>query len=147
VSVRKSRIERDNAREIIFVKENIIVGRFTRAEQTRVTVEIVIKLDWADNVRVYNRAREAVIVLVAIGIRNREENNFVVFANDNESNCGIKIKFIACLCRFVGDGEEAEVGEIIRNTNTTRNAGTDAPRMRRSSSLIIVLNSPSETPS
>jgi hypothetical protein len=47
----------------------------------------------------------------------------VVFANDNESNCGIKIKLIACLCRFVGDGEEAEVGEIIRNTKTTRNAG------------------------
>ena len=121
---RYSRVEsRDNAREIIFVKEKIIVGWFACAEYARVTVEIVITLDWANNVRVYNRAWDAVIVLVAISIRNREENHFVVFANDDESNGGTEIKFIACLCRFIGDGEEAEVGNIIRNTNTTRNAG------------------------
>jgi len=83
--------------EIIFVKEKIIVGWFACAEYARVTVEIVITLDWANNVRVYNRAWDAVIVLVAISIRNWEENHFVVFANDDESNSGIEIKFIACL--------------------------------------------------
>ena len=122
------------------------MGWFARAEYARVAIEIVIKFDWAHNVRVYNRAWDAVIVPVSIGIRNREENHFVVFSNDDESDGWIKIKFITRICRFVGDGEEAEVGDIIRNTNATRNA-TDTPRMRLSSSSIIVLNSPSETPS
>jgi hypothetical protein len=50
VSVLESQIERENAREIIFVKKNIEVGRFARAEQTRVAIEIEVKFNRADNI-------------------------------------------------------------------------------------------------
>lgn len=80
--------------------EKVIMGWFARAEYARVAVEVVIRLDWADNVRVYNRARDTVIVPVAISIRNWEEDHFVVFANNDESNRRIKIKFITSICRF-----------------------------------------------
>ena len=71
----------------------------------------------------------------------------MVFADDDESNGGTKIKLIACLCRFVDDGEEAEVGRSLGTRTQRETQGVDTPRIRRSSSLTIVLNSLSETPS
>ena len=70
---------------------------FARAEQARVAVEVIVELDWADNIRVYDRARAAVVVLVAIGTRSREEDHFVVLANNDESNNWFELEFFARL--------------------------------------------------
>ena len=99
--------------------------RFARAEQACVAIKIIVKFYRADNIRVYNRAWEAVIVLVTISVRNREEDHFVVFSNDNECDCGIKIKFITCICRLVGGGEDAKVRDMIRNAITAKNVGDE----------------------
>lgn len=99
--------------------------RFARAEQACVAIKIIVKFYRADNIRVYDRAWEAVIVLVTISMRNREEDHFVVFANNNECDCGIEIKFIACICRSVGGGEDAKVGGMIRNAITAKNVGDE----------------------
>ena len=120
-----SRIKRDNARKIIFIEENIVVCQFACAEQPCVAIKIVVELYRADNIRIYDRPWEAVIVLVAISMRNREEDHFVVFANNNESNCWIKIKFVTCICRLVGGGEDAKVRGMIRNAITARNVGDE----------------------
>ena len=98
--------------------------RFACAEQPCVTIKIVVELDRADNIRIYDRPWEAVIVLVTISMRNREEDHFVVFANNNECDCGIKIKFITCICRSVG-GEDTKVRDMIRNAITAKNVGDE----------------------
>lgn len=120
-----SRIKRDNAREIIFVEENIVVCWFARSEQPCVTIKIIVELYRADNIRVYDRPWEAVIIFVAISMRNREEDHFVVFANDDECDCGIKIKFGTCICWSVGGGEDAKVRDMIRNAISAKNEGDE----------------------
>lgn len=85
ISVGNSRVElrERDAREVILVNEDVIVSWFARAEQARVAIKVVVELDWADHVRVYDRAREAVLVPVAVGVRSGEKDHFVVLADDD----------------------------------------------------------------
>jgi len=87
-----------------------------------VAIEIVIKLDWADDVRVYDGAREAVILLVAVGTRNGEEDHFVVLADDDESDGWVEVKFGACVCGVGG-------GAIVRSTNAREKRDTQGTHL------------------
>ena len=67
----------------------------------------------------------------------------MIFSNDNECDCGAEIESYACVCGLV---RSEEMREIIRSRNTRQKSQGDAFRMKRSSSSIMALNSPSETP-
>ena len=58
-------------------------------------VEVIVELDWADDIRVYDCAWAAVVVLVAVA--RGEEDHFVVLANDNKGDGWAEIEFFARL--------------------------------------------------
>jgi hypothetical protein len=136
----------NNARQLILVKENVVVSRLARAEQACVAVEVVISFDWAYDIGVYNRARATIpesLVTVALG--TREKDNFVGFGDDNKGDRGAEIESCTCIYGFaVVSRREISLGARTRGKG---GKGWDGLRMRLSSSLITVLNSPSDTPS
>jgi hypothetical protein len=88
-----------NSREVILVKENVVVSWLARAEQACVTVEIVIVLYWVHNIGVNDSAREAVpFFQVTVALGPREEHNFVVLRHDNKCNCRVEPESCACFC-------------------------------------------------
>ena len=88
----------NNAREVVFIEENIVVSRLACAKQTCVAVEVVIAFNWAHNIRVYDCARATVPIIVTVAIGTREEDNFVGFSDDNKSDCGVEIE--SCTCAY-----------------------------------------------
>jgi len=82
--------------EVVLVKENIVVCRLTRAEQSRMTIEVIIKFNWTNNCRVNDSARRAVATAVSIGVGGRKEYDFVILADDDERNFWFEAQFVAC---------------------------------------------------
>lgn len=39
----------DDVRELVLIDEDIVVRRLARAKQSRVTIEVIVKLHWADD--------------------------------------------------------------------------------------------------
>ncbi len=64
-----SRVQsRNNTPKVILINENIVVCWLARVEYACMAIEIIIDLDWADHIRVYDRAWAVVPFRVAVVI-------------------------------------------------------------------------------
>jgi hypothetical protein len=88
----------NNAREVILVKENVVVSWLARAEQACVAVKVIVGFDWAHDIGVYDRARAAVPLPVTVAMGPREEGYFVFLGDDNKCNRGVEIQSRTCVC-------------------------------------------------
>jgi hypothetical protein len=88
----------NNIRELVFVKEDIVVGWLACAENPRVAIEVIVELYRTDDIRVDDRPGRTVPTAVGIALRCGEEYYFVVFANDNERNFWFEANSDACVC-------------------------------------------------
>lgn len=113
-----------------------------RTEQACVAVEVVITFYWADDIGVDDCSRVTVPFLVTVVIGRREEHHFVGFGNDNKCDLGVETESFTCVYGLAVASRRARSLGV-----KTRGKGGDELRIRLSSSLIFVLNSPSETPS
>ena len=113
-----------------------------RAEQACVAVEVIIGFNWAHHIGVDDRARAAVPFLVSITIGCGEEDYFVLFGNNNKRYGRVEIKCCTCFC-----GLAIVKISLGARTRGKGEKGGDGLRMKLSSSLTVVRNSPSETPS
>lgn len=108
-------------------------------------VEVIVGFDRAHDIRVYDCARAAVPLPVAGAIRDGEEYYLVFLGNDNKCNRGVEIQFCTSVYGLaVVRRQERSLGARTRGKEEK---AADGPRMKLISSLITVLNSPSETPS
>lgn len=89
---------KNDARELILVDENVIVSWLAGTEQARVAVEIEIVFDWTHDVRVDDRARDAIPVLATVPSGSGEEYDLVLLSNHDQCDRGVEIQLCTCAC-------------------------------------------------
>src|SRR6266851_5417122 len=126
-----------NIREVVLIKEDIVVRRLARSGRPGVVREIIVKLNRADDCRVYHRACGEVQVPVAVVVRlgGGKEYNLVLLSNNDECNGRVEAQLFACVCGRRGDHWERKKG-----------GKHDELRMKWISSSIIASDSPSKVP-
>jgi hypothetical protein len=91
-----SRINEDDARELVLVEEYVVVCRFARAEYPCVAQKVVVRFDSASDICVDDHARMAVPAAVGVGVGGGKEHDFT---DDNKRDRRLEAQFCACTYR------------------------------------------------
>jgi hypothetical protein len=97
---------RRDARKVVLVDEDVVMRWLARAKYPVVAQEVIVELDRAGDLGVddqargavpalVNQARGGVTTLVVVG-RAGDEDYFVFFSNDDESDRWFEVQFCAC---------------------------------------------------